>query len=75
MKYKQIFKTTSGNVIGVVEEPILLDPDKPLEKQRMVKIGVIDPKKGVPRFDAERVIRRLRDFVANLIKSEGTTDS
>ena len=63
MKYKQIFKTTSGNVIGVIEEPMILDPDVPLDKQRRVKIGVVDPSRKLSRTDSKRVINRLREFV------------
>ena len=75
MQYKRIFKTTSGNVIGIVEEPVPLDPDQPLEKQRIVKIGVFDPKKGIPRFDANRVIMRLREFVSHSMKGERKTNA
>jgi hypothetical protein len=62
MKYKQIFETISGNVIGVIEEPIFLDPDVPLNKQRRVKIGVLDPSRKLSRTDSTRVINRLREY-------------
>jgi hypothetical protein len=63
MDYKQIFKTTRGNVIGVVEEPMVLDPTIQLEKQRRVKIGVLNPSIKLSRFDSKQVINRIREFV------------
>jgi hypothetical protein len=61
-----IFKTTSGNVIGVVERPTRIDPWRPLQEQYRVKIGVIDRDGGLPKKDAQIVIERLREFVTNL---------
>ena len=61
-----IFETTSGNVIGVVEEPPMFHSRKPLKDQYLVKIGVIDRDRGLPKKDARIVIERLRKFVTNL---------
>jgi hypothetical protein len=38
-----IFRTVSGNVIGVVEAPETIDPEKSLKEQYLVKIGVLEP--------------------------------
>lgn len=43
MQYRRIFETKSGDMIGVIEEPIHLDPMQSINEQRIVKIGVIDP--------------------------------
>jgi hypothetical protein len=59
---KAIFKAVSGNVIGVVERPDVIDPLKPLSKQYQVKIGVLDRHGGLPKSDALIVIERLRKF-------------
>jgi len=61
-----IFKTTSGNVIGVVERPTRIDPRRPLQEQYRVKIGVIDRDGGLPKKDAQIVIDCLRELVINL---------
>ena len=61
-----IFKTSSGNVIGVVEEPPIFHSRKPLKDQYLVKIGVIDRDGGLPKKDARRVIDRLYEFVTSL---------
>jgi hypothetical protein len=61
-----IFKTTSGNVVGVVEEPPIFHPRKPLKNQYLVKIGVIDRNGGLPKKDAMRVLNKLRAFVTTL---------
>jgi hypothetical protein len=70
VRYQRIFKTTSGNVIGIVEERRPLDVNVPLEKQRTVRIGVIDPNRGLPKSDANRVIKRLLNFVSHLKEHE-----
>jgi hypothetical protein len=61
---KIIFRTVSGNVIGIVEAPDTIDPKKPLTKQYTVKIGVLDRKGPLPRKDANRVIAKLLAFVS-----------
>lgn len=61
-----IFETTSGNVIGVVEEPAIFHPRRPLKGQYMVKIGVIRRDAGLAVEDARIVIQRLRDFVESI---------
>lgn len=73
MHYKGIFEVRSGNMIGVVEEPNPLDPAKPVNEQRLVKIGVIDPDRArrepFSRPDANIVVEKLREFLTTL--SEG----
>jgi hypothetical protein len=60
---------TSGNAIGVVDEPVLHKgvPKSQRGKLWMVKIGVIDKSLAdslpFPREDFERVIRQLHEFV------------
>ena len=73
---KQIFEFTSGNVVGVVEAPDVLDPTRPLGEQYMVKIGVWDSRGDLPREDARRVIDELVAFVKPLINcnDEGGSD-
>jgi hypothetical protein len=61
-----IFKTTSGNVIGVVERPTRIDPWRPLQEQYVVKIGVMDRDRGLPEEDARIVIDNLYKLVINL---------
>lgn len=61
-----IFETSSGNVIGVVEEPPLFHPRKPLKEQYIVKIGVRDRRGDLPKSDALKVIEALRNFVMAL---------
>ena len=63
---KIIFRTVSGNVIGVIEKPDRMDPAKPLQGQFVVKIGVLDRKGDLPREDADTVIANLREFVRTL---------
>jgi hypothetical protein len=74
MTYRKIFETKSGNMIGVIEEPIDLDPRKPLQDQRLVKIGVIDPIRAgnepFPKVDADIVIQRLYRYIINVLKGE-----
>lgn len=67
MEYKKIFEAVSGNVIGIVEEPTPLDPDKGLQVQRRVKIGVLDRNGDLPKRDAMIVIQKLRAFVENIL--------
>ena len=62
-----LFKATSGNVIGIVEAPETIDPEKPAKDQYVVKIGVIDPNGGLPKKDAQHVIDKLRDYVLKLL--------
>ena len=70
--YRKIFETKSGNIIGVIEEPIDLDPRKSLQEQRLVKIGVIDPIRAsnelFPKVDANIVIQRLYRHIINVLK-------
>ena len=61
-----LFKSISGNVIGIVEAPQVLDPQKPPREQYLVKIGVLDPQGKLPKKDARHVIRELRKYVATL---------
>jgi hypothetical protein len=61
-----IFKTISGNVIGIVEEPRIVDPRKPVKDQYLVKIGVLDPRGDLPKKDARRVISKLQEYVTKL---------
>lgn len=67
MEYKKIFEVVSGNVIGIVEEPTPLDPNKRLQEQRTVKIGVLDRNGDLPRHDADIVIQKLRAFIENTL--------
>ena len=61
-------------MIGVIEEPIDLDPRKSLQEQRLVKIGVIDPIRAgnepFPKVDANIVIQRLYRHIINVLKGE-----
>ena len=61
-----LFKSISGNVIGIVEAPEVIDPHKPALEQYLVKIGVFDPRGKLPKKDARHVIRELRKYVATL---------
>jgi hypothetical protein len=61
-----IFRTVSGNVIGVVEAPHTIDAKKPLTKQYRVKIGVLDRNGPLPQQDAQKVIAKLLSFVRKL---------
>ncbi len=58
----RVYRVVSGNVVGVVEKPETIDPQKPLVEQYQVKIGVLDRNGGLPKSDAEIVIRKLRKF-------------
>lgn len=60
---KILFKAISGNVIGIVEAPAIMDPQKPAGEQYLVKIGVVHPRGGLPEKDAQHVIRKLREYV------------
>lgn len=64
---KIIFRTVSGNVIGIVEQPDELDPVKPIGEQCIVRIGVRDRRGPLPKKNALRVIEKLRGFVETLI--------
>lgn len=74
MTYRTVFETKNGNMIGVIEEPIDLDPKKPLQEQWLVKIGVIDPIRAgnepFPKVDANIVIQRLYRHIINVLKGE-----
>lgn len=61
-----LFRAISGNVIGIVEAPEIMDPHKPVGGQYLVKIGVIDPKGDLPKKDAQQVIDELREYVLKL---------
>jgi hypothetical protein len=61
-----IFRTVSGNVIGVVEKPDAINPEKPITEQYMVKIGVLDRSGPLPRKNADKVICKLLEFVKTL---------
>ena len=61
-----LFKSISGNVIGIVEAPEIIDPQKPAREQYLVKIGVIDPRGKLPKKDARMVILELQDYVLSL---------
>jgi hypothetical protein len=61
-----VFRAISGNVIGIVEGPDTLDPEKPLKDQYIVKIGVLDRSGPLPRKDAQKVISKLLAFVQEL---------
>jgi hypothetical protein len=75
MESKTIFEAISGNVIGVVEEPEILDPSRTANEQLLVKIGVIDPAGGLPESDARIVIEKLRVFVGNLLQEKSHAPS
>lgn len=66
-KYKVIAEFTSGNAMGIITEPLVLDPDLPLESQRMVKIGPKDwdvaMRSPHPKKDFQKVIDLLVDFL------------
>jgi len=71
---KRLFQVVSGNTIGVVDEPEVIDPEKPLREQLIVKIGVLDPlrarREGFSADDARIVVDRLREFVTHMLKGE-----
>lgn len=60
---RRIAEHISGNVIGWLEEPETVDPDRPLSEQLMVKIAVIDDeiaRRGpLPKADVQAVVDRL----------------
>lgn len=64
---KQVFEYTSGNVVGVVEAPDIIDPKRPLGEQYMVKIGVWDTRGDLPDEDARAVIAKLVEFVEPIV--------
>jgi hypothetical protein len=76
MDYHTIARFVSGNIIGIVEEPLDLRgiPKRERRNHRLVKIGVIDPnlaeKETFPMEDAEKVVSRLYDFTSELVKKE-----
>ena len=61
-----LFKVISGNVIGIVEAPQVVDPQKSVRDQYLVKIGVLDSRGKLPKRDARHVIRELQEYVATL---------
>ena len=64
---KIIFRTVSGNVVGIVEQPDDIDPAKPIGEQCIVRIGVQDRRGPLPKKNALRVIEKLRRYVEKLI--------
>lgn len=74
MTYRRIFETVSGNMIGIIEEPTNLDAGKPLQEQRLVKIGVVDPIKAAnepfSKSDAKVVVQKLYRHIINELKGE-----
>lgn len=62
-----VFQAISGNVIGIVERPDVVDPGKPIAEQYQVKFGVIDPNDDLPKSDAQVVIARLQEFCKEFI--------
>jgi len=72
--YNRIFEVRSGNISGVLEESVPMDPDRPGDMHRIVKIGVIDPARvrheGLSEVDARIVIERLRKFIRSHLQGE-----
>jgi hypothetical protein len=64
---KTVYRTEHGGVIGVIEEPATIDPERPLDEQLIVKIGVADDgtRLDVGDFEsrARLVVLELRNYI------------
>ena len=67
---KILFETTSGNIIGIVEEPDAIPEGKTRAEACQVKIGAIDRQSEFSKEDAMIVTDNLRTFVFALLNDE-----
>jgi hypothetical protein len=76
---REVVRFTSGNAVGVVVEPVPLDPARPLHQQQEVRIGVLDEERArrepFPADDVRIVTEQLRHFLSPTKQAPMVSDS